>query len=140
MKDMQSPPRAPESPEARWSRALARLGLRPDEIEESFARSSGPGGQNVNKVSSAVVLVHRPTGLQVRCERERSQARNRVLARQMLLDKIRAQRLEAQQAQRAKAEKLRRQKRKRPRAVQERILREKSLRSEKKESRRKLDY
>ena len=115
------------------------LNVRSEDIDEAFARSSGPGGQNVKKTSSAVVLVHRPTGTQVRCERERSQARNRVLAHEMLLDKIEARRKAASQAVRSQAEKIRRQKRKRPHALQEQILREKSRRSEKKQFRRKVD-
>lgn len=107
-----------------------------EDINESFTRSSGPGGQNVNKTSSAVVLIHAPTGIQVRCEQERSQAVNRLRARELLLDKIDEQRRSALAAQRAAAEKIRRQKRPRSRAAKERILRDKARNSAKKKTRR----
>src|SRR6188768_1070731 len=71
---------------------MAALGVREEDIEESFVRSGGHGGQNVNKTSTCVMLVHRPTGLQVKCQTTRHQARNRELARTMLLAKIEAQR------------------------------------------------
>jgi protein subunit release factor B len=59
---------------------LAALGIRPGDIDESFVRGSGPGGQKINKTSSTVCLRHRPTGIEVRCQRERSQTANRELA------------------------------------------------------------
>ena len=67
---------------------MRRLKIAPDDLEESFARSSGPGGQNVNKVSTAVTLRHRPSGLAVTVQDSRSQARNRALARARLLNLI----------------------------------------------------
>ena len=67
---------------------MRRLGLRPDEFEEVFSRSSGPGGQNVNKVSTAVTLVHRPSGLSVTVQDTRSQYRNRQLAVNRLITLI----------------------------------------------------
>jgi len=123
-----------------FAERMAALRIREEDIEETFTRSGGPGGQNINKVSSAVVLVHRPTGLQVRCEQERSQAQNRLLARELLLDKIENQLRARQQAQRAEAEKLRRQKRKRSRGARERILHDKAKQSVKKRFRRVSDY
>ena len=72
---------------------MRRLGVREEELEERFIRSGGPGGQNVNKVSTCVVLRHRPSGLEVRCQQERSQALNRYLARRILLRRLEAQRL-----------------------------------------------
>src|ERR1041384_8224478 len=67
---------------------MRALGVREQDIDEQFVRSSGAGGQNVNKVSSCVLLHHRPSGIRVRCQKERSQALNRYLARRLLLDKI----------------------------------------------------
>ena len=75
----------------RWLAArMAELGVREEDLEEQFVRSSGKGGQHVNKSSTCVVLRHRPTGLEVKCMRERSQSVNRFLARRELLEKIAA--------------------------------------------------
>jgi len=74
---------------------LARLGIRDEDLEESFVHSGGKGGQNVNKVATCVVLVHRPTRIAVKCQRERTQGANRLIARQMLADKIEELRLGA---------------------------------------------
>lgn len=115
---------------------MAALGIRSEDIAEEFTRSSGPGGQNVNKTSSAVVLVHRPTGVQVRCEQERSQAQNRHRARELLLNKVEHQRQEQAAAVQAAKAKLRRQNRTRSRSAQARILEDKARRSAKKRERR----
>jgi peptide chain release factor len=104
---------------------MRQLGVRPQDLLESFVRSSGPGGQKVNKTSTCVVLVHRPTGLRVRCERERSQALNRFLARRMLLDKIERQKLGVLSAEKQRIEKIRRQKRRRSRRARARMLADK---------------
>ena len=69
---------------------MQRLGVNESDWEESFIRSSGPGGQNVNKVSTCVVLRHPSSGIEVRCQRERSQAMNRYFARRILLQKLEA--------------------------------------------------
>ena len=127
----------PPTTEGRIRQRMAALNLREADFEESFTHSGGPGGQNVNKTSTAVVLRHRPTGLQVRCEAERSQNRNRLRARQLLLDKIAEQQRRALAAARAQAEQLRRQKRRRPRGVQERVLQNKAHQADKKRFRRK---
>ncbi len=111
---------------------MRRLGIRPEDITESFIRSSGPGGQKVNKSSTCVVLLHRPTGIQVKCQTERSQALNRFLARRILLDKIERQQLGILRAERQKIEKIRRQKRRRSRRAKARILAEKHHQAEKK--------
>lgn len=115
------------------------LGVREEDIEESFVRSSGHGGQNVNKTSTCVMLVHRPSGLQVKCQTTRHQGRNRELARVLLLDKIEAERKRRVDAERARVEKVRRQKRPRSRAAKERILAGKAHRSQHKKLRRRVD-
>jgi protein subunit release factor B len=128
-----------ESRQSRFLERMTALGIREDDLEESFTRSSGPGGQNVNKTSTAVMLTHRPTGLRIRCESERSQAQNRARARDLLLDKIESLRRGEAAARQAESERLRRQKRKRPRSVQARVLRDKARQSAKKAHRRR-DY
>ena len=115
---------------------MAALGIKESDLEESFVRSGGHGGQNVNKVSTCVMLRHRPSGVQVKCQESRQQGLNRIAARRMLLDKIEAQRREKAAAERAQIEKLRRQKRKRSQGAKNRMLADKSRRAEKKKFRR----
>lgn len=98
------------------------------ELEEIFERSSGPGGQNVNKVSTKVTLRHLPTGVSVTVQDTRSQAQNRQLARERLLQALNDRQAEARAAQKHQREKLRRQKRKRPPRVKARILENKKRR------------
>jgi protein subunit release factor B len=69
---------------------LVALQIREEDLDESFVRSGGKGGQNVNKVATCVVLVHRPTGTSVKCQQERTQGLNRYLARKLLADRIEA--------------------------------------------------
>jgi peptide chain release factor len=107
----------------------AVLQLRDDELEETFARSGGPGGQNVNKVSTAVTLRHRPSGVSVTVQDSRSQAMNRKLARERLLATLQQLENERRAAQRAAREKIRRRNSPRPRAVKKRILESKRKRS-----------
>jgi protein subunit release factor B len=111
---------------------MEHLGVREEEFRESFIRSSGPGGQKVNKTSSCVYLVHLPTGLSVKCQQERSQALNRFLARRLLLDRIERLQTGLVSAEKRRTEKIRRQKRRRSRRMQEKILEAKHLHSEKK--------
>jgi protein subunit release factor B len=100
-----------------------------DELEETFARSSGPGGQNVNKVSTAVTLRHRPSGLSVTVQDSRSQMRNRQLARERLFDAVQRQREEARQRKRAQAALERRRNSPRPPRLKKKILESKRKRS-----------
>ena len=69
-------------------RVTPRLSIEETELEESFIRASGPGGQNVNKVSTAVRLIHKPTGIVVTSSQERSQMANRLIAMQLLSAKL----------------------------------------------------
>src|SRR4051812_45830214 len=117
---------------------MRALRLREGDFVESFARSSGPGGQNVNKVSTAVTLRHVPSGTTVTVQDSRSQAQNRKLARERLLDAIEAARRAARQAEIAGKEKARRSKRPRPRALKKRILESKRKRGELKRQRAKI--
>ena len=108
---------------------MKSLGIRESELEEKFARSGGPGGQNVNKVSTAVTLSHLPTGVSVTVQDSRSQAMNRKLARVRLLDAIERNRERARAADLSRHEKARRQRSPRPRALKKRILEGKRQRS-----------
>ena len=114
---------------------MAALGVREDEIEETFVRSGGHGGQKVNKSSSCVMLLHRPTGLRVKCQTTRHQALNRFLARRLLLDKIERMQKGYVEAERSEIEKIRRQKRKRSRRAKERMLAQKARHAQKKQLR-----
>ena len=118
---------------------MQRLGIRAGEVEEVFARSSGPGGQNVNKVATAVTLRHRPSGLRVTVQDSRSQAVNRKLARERLLDAIETAREQQRAAEIAKREKERRRKSPRPATLKRRILESKRKRGELKRQRAKVE-
>jgi protein subunit release factor B len=111
---------------------MIRLGVKEGDLEESFVRSSGPGGQNVNKTSTCVFIRHVPTGLTVKCQRERSQSLNRFLARRLLLDKIERLQSGIIDEEKKRIEKIRRQKRKRSKRAKEKVLEEKHRSSEKK--------
>ncbi len=114
---------------------MAKLGIREEDIVEKFIRSGGHGGQNVNKVATCVYLKHLPTGIEVKCQQERSQALNRFLARRILADKIEAAILGRQSEEEQRIAKLRRQKRKRSKRAKEKMLAAKHLQSEKKKGR-----
>lgn len=107
---------------------MRAAGVDESELEEKFARSAGPGGQNVNKVATAVTLRHGPTGISVTVQDSRSQAQNRKLARERLLDAIERQEKDRRAAQRASREKIRRRHSPRPRALKNRILEAKKIR------------
>jgi len=114
---------------------MRRLGIREADLLESFVRSSGPGGQKVNKTATCVILLHRPTSLAVKCQMTRSQALNRFWARRILIDKIERQILGVKSAEQQRIEKIRRQKRRRSRRTRERMLAEKRHQAEKKAGR-----
>jgi protein subunit release factor B len=130
----------PVSPdkEAQLTQRMAQLGVSESDLEESFVRSGGHGGQNVNKTSTCVMLLHRPSGLQIKCQATRQQGLNRFIARRLLLDKIETSRTGYAAAERARVEKLRRQKRRRSRRAKQRMLANKAHQAAKKESRRHI--
>ncbi len=117
---------------------MALLGVREEDIVESFIRSSGPGGQNVNKTSTCVYLKHLPSGIEVKCQRQRSQVLNRSLARHILLSKIEHRIQEnSLHKQSLKAQVMRRN-RKKPKNLKIKILEAKRKHAEKKSMRRKI--
>jgi protein subunit release factor B len=115
---------------------MTALGVRESDIEETFVRSGGHGGQNVNKSATCVMLLHRPTSLQVKCQTTRQQGFNRFIARRVLLDKIEELQTGQVAAEVSRIEKIRRQKRKKSRRAKARMLADKSHRADKKASRR----
>ena len=125
--------------EADVRRRLAALRVEPGEIKERFVRGSGPGGQKINKTSSTIWLQHRPTGTEVRCQEERSQAANRARAWALLCAKLEAQRAAAATAAQAEYEAERRRTRQKSRGQKERMIESKKHRARIKQARRRLD-
>ena len=117
-------------------RRLQRLGVREADLVEKFVRSQGPGGQKVNKTSSAVYLKHLPSGIEVKAQAGRSQSMNRFFARRLLADKLEAKIEGRRSAEQQRIAKIRRQKRKRSKRAKAKMLADKRQRSETK-SRRK---
>lgn len=115
---------------------METLGIKNEDIIEKFIHSGGPGGQNVNKTSTCVYLKHIPTGIEVKCQKERSQALNRYLARRILVEKIEEMLLGQESDKQKEIEKIRRQKRKRTKRAKEKILMLKHHISEKKKSKK----
>ena len=118
---------------------MKKLGIKEADIAEKFIRSGGPGGQNVNKTSTAVYLKHIPTGTEVKCNKTRSQALNRYYARKIMLGKIETQILGVLSSEQQKIEKIRRQKRKRTKRAKEKILKGKKIRAEIKKQRSSIN-
>jgi protein subunit release factor B len=125
---------SPEKEKALRQR-FADLGIDEKDITEHFVRSGGHGGQNVNKVATCVYLKHVPTGIEVKCQRERSQALNRFLARRILADKIENMLLGKESTEQQERERIRRQKRRRSRRAKEKVLRLKHHTAAKKKER-----
>ena len=118
---------------------LRRFNILEEDLKESFVRSQGPGGQNVNKTSTCVYLKHIPSGIEVKCQEERSQVLNRYRARVILVTKIETRILGRQSEERKRIEKIRRQKRRRSRRAKLKILEGKRIQGEKKSLRQKVD-
>ncbi len=114
---------------------MKKLRIREEDIQEDFIRGSGPGGQKVNKTSSTVMLRHLPSGVEIRCQRERSQVMNRHWARMELCDRLESILNEARMAAQNEREKTRRQNRPRPRGLKRRILETKKSRGQVKKNR-----
>lgn len=114
---------------------MTRLGIREEDLEETFVRGSGPGGQKINKTSVCVVLTYRPRGIMVRCQETRSRELNRFLARRRLVDRVEEAILGAASEEQQRREKIRRQKRRRSRKAKEKMLANKQQQAAKKASR-----
>ncbi|MEM8955293.1 MAG: peptide chain release factor-like protein [Verrucomicrobiota bacterium] len=116
---------------------MTRLRILEPDILERFIRGSGPGGQKINKTASCVYLKHLPSGIEIKCQQERSRDLNRQIARHLLCDEIEKRRRHAEQKQREAAARKRYQTRKPSRTAQERRLRSKRFRAERKQQRRR---
>ncbi len=117
---------------------MARWNVCEADLEETFIRGSGSGGQKINKTSSVVVLKHSPSGLSIRCQKTRSQAMNRYWARRELVDRIAALALGKISKQEQEREKIRRQKRKRSKRAKAKMLDNKKHHGTKKANRQKV--
>lgn len=125
-----------KSKERELRRRMKKLKIHEKDLKENFIRSSGKGGQRTNKVATCVYLKHIPTGVEVKCQKERSQSINRFLARRLLTDKIESIIFKKKSKEQQRIEKIRRKKRKRSQRAKEKMLEEKKKRSEKKKMRR----
>ena len=125
--------------EAALRERMRRFNIRDDDLKENFVRSQGPGGQNVNKTSTCVYLKHIPSGIEVKCQEERSQVLNRYRARVILVNKIENKILGRLSEERKRIEKIRRQKRKRSKRAKLKVLESKRRQGDKKSLRQKVD-
>ena len=124
-------------------RRMEDLGIDESDIEEKFVRSSGPGGQHVNKTSTCVYLKHLPTGIEVKCGQTRSRETNRFLARRILCERIEEKELKKKSEKQRKIYKIRKQKAKRSKRAKEKVLEQKKKKAQKKDLRkpvREEDY
>lgn len=131
-------PVSPEK-ESQLTKAMSWLGIDEQDLVEKFIRGSGPGGQKINKTASTVYLMHRPSGIEVKCQQGRSQAMNRYYARKELCEKLEERILGEQSARQQAREKIRRQKRKRSKRQKEKMLQNKKATGEKKRNRKRVD-
>ncbi len=122
--------------ESQLQARMSRLGIRGADLVERFVKGSGKGGQKINKTSSCVYLLHKPSGIEIKCQLERSQSLNRFLARRELCNRLEQKLLGIRSARQQAIEKVRRQKRRRSRRQKERMLADKHRQSEKKSFRR----
>jgi peptide chain release factor len=120
-------------------RRLVALGVREEDLEEKFIRASGPGGQKVNKTSTAVYLKHVPSGIEVKVQSSRSQALNRFVARRLLAERLEAMIEDRRSAEEQRVARIRRQKRKRSKRAKEKVLAAKHHRTQTKQRRGKVD-
>ncbi len=126
--------------ETRLRKRMSALGIKEDDILEKFTKSRGPGGQRVNKSSTCVYLRHLPTGIEVKCQRERSQALNRYIAKNILLDKIESYLKKTEEDKRYLFEKIRRKRRTRSSKSKVILRHQKKKRSEIKKLRGRFSY
>lgn len=127
---------------AKWQQVrdvMATLHLLEEDLEEKFILGSGKGGQKVNKTATCVFLVHKPSGIMVKCQQTRSRETNRYYARKRLCEKFQAEILKEKTAKQREFEKIRQQKRRRSRRTQAKILADKQHRADIKQSRKKPD-
>jgi protein subunit release factor B len=124
----------PDKEEA-LKRRLRKLGVFEKDIEETFIRSGGRGGQHLNKTSTCVYLKHLPTGISVKCQKGRSQRLNRYFAREILFARVEQMIMGKKSEEEQRIQKIRRQKRKRSQRAKEKMLQDKKALSERKKER-----
>jgi protein subunit release factor B len=118
---------------------MEKLGVKDADLVEKFILGSGKGGQKINKTASCVYLQHIPSGIEIKCQRDRSREMNRFFARRELCERLEYQLFKVKSEKQQLAEKIRRQKRRRSRRQQQKMLDDKHQHSEKKSLRKKAD-